>query len=621
MAPVAWPALASVLAAAGSVGLVAYLWRHRGKPGANWFLASLASQALLSLTYGVALLVSNPEVRRALEVLVWTTIAGTGVYFVAFATAYTGRARLSGGRQVVVAALPLVVAAVVATNPYHHLAWRGFEVDPVAGMATVSYAIQPVALVLLTAGIAAIGVGSLLLFDTVVSYGPLYRGEAVAVGLSTVPPLAGLLAWAYGVGPVPELNLTTTLFLPHIVLDAYAFVGSDMFEFHPATRRAGERAAIDDIGTPVVIVDERGRVVTVNAAAESVFGVGKTAALTRPLSALVGNDDLDPAAVSADGGPVADGAGGDTASETADGSDDSDPLPGGERETVTVRREGGQSVYAVTATQLRDGAGTHVGYTVVFQDVTAERRREQRLNVLNRVLRHNLRNDMTVVTGYTEAAAQRVDDEAVVGMLDDAVAAAEGLVSMGEKAREVERVLDRDPDPEPVSLADRLEGVVAERGAADPSATVTVTGDATVRTDPTVLSTVVGELLENALVHAGPAPSVELAAEHRGDAVVVTVTDDGPGIPEGERAVIDAGVESALEHGSGLGLWLANWGVTSLGGRLRLESNEGTTVTVELPAPDGDPTDGAGEGSTTETGDLPDSEGGDLSRSAQDDPV
>ena len=605
MAPVPWLALASVLAAAGSVGLVAYLWRHRGKPGANWFLASLASQALLSLAYGVALLVSNPTLRWALEVVVWTTIAGTGVYFVVFAAAYTGRARVPNGYRPVVAALPLAVAAVVATNPSHHLAWRGFELDPVAGMTTVSYTIQPVALVLLTAGIAAIGVGSLLLFDTVLSYGPLYRGEAVAVGLSTVPPLAALLAWAYGLGPVPELNLTTALFLPHIVLDAYAFVGSDMFEFHPATRRAGERAAIDDLGTPVVIVDEQGRVVTLNAAAESAFGVAKTAALTRPLADLVGSDDLDPAAVSADGGPVSDADEPTAERAGLDRAGERDALLGGERDTVTVRREGGQSVYAVTSTPLRDGAGTHVGYTVVFQDVTAERRREQRLNVLNRVLRHNLRNDMTVVTGYAEAAAQRVDDDAVAGMLDQAVDAADGLVSMGEKAREVERVLDRETDPEQVLVADLLERVVDEHGDENPAATVTVAAaDVTVRADPTVLATVVGELLENALVHAGPEPVVELAAVRRDGTVAVTVTDDGPGLPEGERAAIDAGVESALEHGSGLGLWLANWGVTSLGGRLTLDSNDGTIATVELPA--------AGDSPGVETGEKPESEHGDV---------
>jgi signal transduction histidine kinase len=539
-----------------------------------WFLASLTSQALLSLAYGIALLVSNPALRWALEAVVWATIAGTGVYFVLFAVAYTGRAHLLRGKQWAVAALPAVVVVVVATNPYHHVAWRGFQVDPVAGMTTVSYAIQPAALALLTAGIAATGVGSLLLFDTVISYGPLYRGEAVAVGLSTVPPLSALVVWAHGLGPVPELNLTTTLFLPHVALDAYAFARSDMFEFHPATRRAGERAAIDDLGTPVVIVDEQGRVVTLNAAAESAFGVGKAAALTRPLAALLDEDNL----------AIATTADGDAVDTDGVASGDGGVVPGAGTDTVTIKREAGQSVYAVTPTPLSGAGSVHVGYTVVFQNVTAERRREQRLNVLNRVLRHNLRNDMTVVTGFTQAAAERVDDPETASMLDRATDAADDLVELGQKAREVERLLDRENHAERVVLADTVERVVADHMDTNPSATVTVAaGDVAARTDPTVLETVVGEPVENALVHAGPEPTVELVVQRRADAVAVTVTDDGPGIPEHERAAIDAGVESALEHGSGLGLWLANWGATSLGGRLVLDSNGGTTATVELP--------------------------------------
>jgi signal transduction histidine kinase len=159
-------------------------------------------------------------------------------------------------------------------------------------------------------------------------------------------------------------------------------------------------------------------------------------------------------------------------------------------------------------------------------------------------------------------------------------------VALGEKAREVERVLDRDGTTERVALEPLLERVVADRRDEESGATVAVAaGDLSVRTDPPVLETVVGELLENALAHAGSAPTVELAAERRGDSVAVTVTDDGPGIPDHEQAAIDAGVESALEHGSGLGLWLANWGAASLGGSLALDSNEeGTTVAVELPA-------------------------------------
>ncbi|WP_436925380.1 histidine kinase N-terminal 7TM domain-containing protein [Halosimplex amylolyticum] len=556
MAPVPWPAAASLLAAGGTVLLVRYLWRYRDKPGADWFLASLGCQTLWSVAYGVALLTFAEPVRWALEVVSWAAMAGTGVYFLAFALAYTGRGRLVERWWRGFLATPLVIGLIGATNPLHGLAWSDFTVVPVAGMAGATYDVRLWAVVAATVGVSLITVGSLVLFDTVVSYGPLYRREAVAVGLSTIPPVVAVLGWLYGAGPIPEVNLATAAFLPHVALDAYAFVGSDMFEFHPATRRAGERAAIDDLGAPVVIVDEQRRIVTLNGAAETVFDVTKAAALTRPLDDLLGEGSVDPT-----------------------GGDD----------VVMVRDGGRQRVFAVTATSLSDAGGTHVGYTVVFQDVTDERRREQRLDVLNRVLRHNLRNDMTVVRGFTEAAAERVDDEEARSMLDRATSKATELTALGAKARTVERVIDSDPRSERVDIADLLATVRDEHADERGDGTVTVdAADLAVTTDPAVLQVVVGALLENALEHAGEAPTVELSAERRDGEVAVVVADDGLGVPDHELAVLSAGAESALEHGSGLGLWVADWGATALGGALAVDTTEGTVATVTVPGGAGD---------------------------------
>ncbi|WP_135364842.1 histidine kinase N-terminal 7TM domain-containing protein [Halosimplex halophilum] len=601
-----WPVAASLLAGGGTLLLIRYLWRYRGKPGADWFLASLGAQATWSLAYGVALATFAEPVRWALEVVSWAAMAGTGVYFLAFALAYTGRGGVVDRAWWGFAAFPGLVGLLGATNPVHGLAWTDFEVVRVLGVAGATYELRLWALLAATAGVLLITVGSLLLFDTVVSYGPLYRREAVAVGLSTFPPVAAVLAWLHGVGPVGAVNFVTVAFLPHVALDAYAFVGSDMFEFHPATRRVGERAAIDDLGAPVVIVDERGRVVTLNGAAEAAFGVGKSAALTRPLSALLGEDGA--GSMAADDRTAADDA---TETESVRETDDVT-----EMETVTVQSGGRRRIFTVTTTPLSDAGGTHVGYTVVFQDVTDERRREQRLDVLNRVLRHNLRNDMTVVQGFTEAAAREVDDPAVGDMLARAEAKATELVALGEKARTVERVLDSEPRAERVDVADLLATVRAEHvDAADVAggseaadvdgesdavetadgATVTVEAtDAAVTTDPAVLQVVVGTLLENALEHAGEAPTVTLSAEPREGAVAVTVADDGPGVPDHELDVLTAGAESALEHGSGLGLWLADWGATALGGDLAFDTGDGTRATLTVP--DGetrDPTGGS----------------------------
>ncbi|MFT4947784.1 MAG: sensor histidine kinase regulating citrate/malate metabolism, partial [Natronomonas sp.] len=63
----------------------------------------------------------------------------------------------------------------------------------------------------------------------------------------------------------------------------------------------------------------------------------------------------------------------------------------------------------------------------------------------------------------------------------------------------------------------------------------------------------------------------------------ITVFDDGPGIPDSELAAIDAGSESPLQHGTGLGLWRIKWGIKKLNGTVSFKNDSGTTVQMTVP--------------------------------------
>jgi hypothetical protein len=69
---------------------------------------------------------------------------------------------------------------------------------------------------------------------------------------------------------------------------------------------------------------------------------------------------------------------------------------------------------------------------------------------------------------------------------------------------------------------------------------------------------------------------------------------DGVGIPETETAAVSAERETALDHASGLDVWLVKWGVDVLGGDLSFDptdapdgldvgSDATTAATVTLP--------------------------------------
>ncbi|MFC7079585.1 histidine kinase N-terminal 7TM domain-containing protein [Halorussus caseinilyticus] len=550
-----WLALGPLTAFAMSLYFIRHLWPYRDEPGGWLFIATIVCEAVWTGAYGLALMVHDPAVRWLFEIPIWLGKSFITVFFLAFVLEYTGRGRLVRSKWMgLVAAIQAVSVLLVATNPLHRIAWSNYRVEPVWGAATVAYTHQPWLFATTLMFYFLAGIAMVVLVDAFVSYGELYRGQTIAVALSLVAPFAASVAWLFEVGPTKSLNLTTTALAIHLAFDFYAFFHRNMFEQTPAARRIGERAAIHDLGTPVVIVDSKRRVIDANEEAERVFDLDAT-------------DDA-----------------GDTLDDLVDATID----VSASEQAVTVRTDGERREYSVASSAVSDSRGTHVGHTLVFQDVTADRRRKQRLEVLNRVLRHNLRNDMTKITGYTELIRDGADDPAIERHAETVLENGRGLVALGEKAREFERAMDDETDRQRVEVASLAEDVAADLRSAYPDGRVEVRvpENLELHTDPAVLRLLLANLAENGLEHGTDAPRVEIRLAELDDdsrSAVLEVRDDGPGIPDHEVEVVTGGEEGDLQHGSGLGLWVVKWSASALGGDVSFDRDDGTTVSVRLP--------------------------------------
>ncbi|HSJ73467.1 MAG TPA: ATP-binding protein [Miltoncostaeaceae bacterium] len=105
-------------------------------------------------------------------------------------------------------------------------------------------------------------------------------------------------------------------------------------------------------------------------------------------------------------------------------------------------------------------------------------------------------------------------------------------------------------------------------------------------------ATVVRNLVENAVKYAGPGATAATTVRREGDAVTMTVADDGVGIPERhlphvfERFYRADPSRSKRLGGTGLGLSIVKHIAERFGGRAEASSREGfgTTITVTLPA-------------------------------------
>jgi two-component system OmpR family sensor kinase/two-component system sensor histidine kinase BaeS len=104
--------------------------------------------------------------------------------------------------------------------------------------------------------------------------------------------------------------------------------------------------------------------------------------------------------------------------------------------------------------------------------------------------------------------------------------------------------------------------------------------------DPVRIREVLANLISNGLRYSPPETSVVVSVEPGASAVVVNVSDSGPGIPEEDLPrIFDRFYKGASSNGSGLGLTIARNLVAAHGGTLnaRRRGTSGTTFTFTLP--------------------------------------
>jgi PAS domain S-box-containing protein len=245
---------------------------------------------------------------------------------------------------------------------------------------------------------------------------------------------------------------------------------------------------------------------------------------------------------------------------------------------------------------LMDVGGDGVAGAGITRDISALKQREQRLQVLDRVLRHNLRNDLNAVYGNAELLERRLrdefDDQTGIEVARSIQRESQRLVEMSRDIRQIQQALERDrmdrPAVDAVALVERV--LAPFRTSADHVTIDTDLPDAArIEADET-LELALANLVENAIEHhdrEAPEIEVRITARNsdRGDWYELSVADDGPGIPEQERVALQTDVEvGPLQHGTGIGLWAVAWIVGSFDGTVEIADREprGTVVSLVL---------------------------------------
>jgi len=217
-------------------------------------------------------------------------------------------------------------------------------------------------------------------------------------------------------------------------------------------------------------------------------------------------------------------------------------------------------------------------------------RREQMLLVLNRFLRHNLRNELNVAVGHATDIKREADTPEAHQRAETIETSIGRVLSTADRVRLTEQLIDPAAlEGQSIDLMALLKEQVEQATRDSPMLSVTLDGPEAVHIHGAqTLGFAIQELLSNVAAHSRPEPLARIAVSMTPESITLEIADNGPGMHPEEAAIITGSKEiSPLYHSSGLGLWLVNWIVRRHDGQLSIPDTEnGTTVVIRLPRPD-----------------------------------
>jgi signal transduction histidine kinase len=226
----------------------------------------------------------------------------------------------------------------------------------------------------------------------------------------------------------------------------------------------------------------------------------------------------------------------------------------------------------------------------IIRDISDRKRRERRIRVMSRLLRHNLRNDMNVVLGHLEQlrAVTPPEEQHHADRIESVV---DDLLDLSGEVQIAQETLE-DPTETVIGAETLLENAVAacRESITETDAVIEIDapGELEIRANQ-LLEVAIRHLIANAIEHTDDRPAeVRVAASHEDDgSVVVTVADHGPGIPAVDRNVVAGDTEiTTVEHVEGFGLWVVAWVTDTLDGRIEFSENDPRGTVVEIHVPD-----------------------------------
>ena len=227
----------------------------------------------------------------------------------------------------------------------------------------------------------------------------------------------------------------------------------------------------------------------------------------------------------------------------------------------------------------------------VYTDISETIENRRQLRVMNRILRHNLRNKSNIISGHVAQLLAELPEQdqkhTEVGARIER--SANSLMDLSEEAHRIRKIISSESVTQSVDCVPHIQRVVQDMQRQYPSAEIQLDLPNVLRVSADqTLWMVFESAIENAIEHniaTEPQVIIECEQVTADGWVEIQINDNGPKIPDEERKILNSNKAiTQTQHGTGLGLWLINWAVRSYGGRVTVERSDigGNSVQIRL---------------------------------------
>lgn len=251
----------------------------------------------------------------------------------------------------------------------------------------------------------------------------------------------------------------------------------------------------------------------------------------------------------------------------------------------------GEETFLSSAQHVQD-----VGTIVVMQDITYVKKLEEDRSDFMHALSHDMRNPLTSIIGYTEVMEKTTlsDEKGSLFLSRIRIAADRMLEMVTQLLRTVDAEISEQLEWEPCALPSIMDKVVhdVEGIALSKSIQVRLEVDGDpyeILADANRLYHALLNLVENAVKYSPPETNVTVAATFDTHGTVIDISDEGPGIPEEDLPRIFEkyyrGQAVGSQQGNGLGLAVVRSIIEAHGGKVtaRNRPHGGAQFTINLP--------------------------------------